>query len=138
MKTRIVRIAFLGLAALVMLVVTLVLTVDFGRFKPQIEAIVSNALQRDFVIAGSLNIDIGRTIMVVAENVQLEGTRWSTGALASVGKLVVAIDAGSLLGDTAVIEWLEIEGLNIALEENAAGDNNWTFPSAVADTTSSD
>ena len=131
MTIRIARIASLILAMVFVLVVTLVLVIDLGRFKPQIESLVTDALEREFVITGPLNIDLGGTIMVAAEGIQLEGSQWGVDPLVTIGRLVVAIDSGSLFDDMVVVDWLEIEGLAVVLEENAAGEDNWTFPSTA-------
>ena len=128
MKVRIVRIALLSLLAIVVVAVSLVLTVDFGRFKPQIESAVSDAIQREFEIAGPLNIDLGGTISVSAQNIRIDGAEWGSGDLLEIGRLAVSIDTWSLLSGPVTIDLLEVERLAVILEENEAGENNWTFP----------
>jgi uncharacterized protein involved in outer membrane biogenesis len=49
-----------------------IFTVDLGRFKPQVESLVSDQLGRDLKIVGTLHVSVGEDIQVIAEDIRLD------------------------------------------------------------------
>ena len=58
------------LIALVVIAIVLLTTVDLGRFKSNFEQIVTEATGREFVIGGQIDLNVGDTIDLVAEDVR--------------------------------------------------------------------
>ena len=110
------------------LLLALALTVDLGRFDSRIEAIVSTLLDREFRADGPLSISIGRTIDVSARDVYLASVGWDAAAPMLVARRIEAtIRTASILKGPIRFEHIEIEGLQLRLVSNEAGDVNWDF-----------
>jgi len=132
MKVRIARYAIISLLGVLVFAIALVLTLDFGRFKGDAEAWVSNLLQREFTIDGPLHLRIGRTIVFSAADVKLASADWSSvPTLASFRRIEARVDTWSLISGPIRLESLTLDGLRVNLEENKSGDNNWTFDQSV-------
>ena len=128
MKVRIALYALISLVAILATALTVVLTMDFGRFKDDAEVFVSELLQREIRIAGPLHLTLGRTIDFSAEDVKLASTAWtSVPTLVSVRRFEGSIDAMSLLNGPIRIESFTLDGLRANLEENELDENNWAF-----------
>lgn len=127
---RVVRYSFLGILALLAIVIVLLLTVDLGRLKGTTENLLSNLFGREFTINGEFRVELGRHIYVVAADVRLANADWSANEdFASIGRLEGTIDAWSLFSFPLLIESLRIENTRVDLERTNSGDNNWTlFP----------
>ena len=129
MRTALYIFAFMiGLTAAAIL---LVFHLDFGRFKPQAEALLTDILGRPLVIAGPMHftLDLDRGIEISAVNVKLAGSAWSSEPdLASLRELNLRVDIYSLLFDEPVrIEALSVDGLKINLERDSEGSDNWSL-----------
>ena len=82
--------------ALIGIAIILLLTIDLGRFKGNIEDYVSKATGRAFVIAGQFQPSVGRTVDLVAEDVQLANADWGiAGNILELERVVVSIDTWS-------------------------------------------
>ena len=131
---RIAMYALLGLAAILVVAVIVVLTIDLGRFKPNIENLVSDLTGREFSIEGTFEPSVGRQIHLVAEDVKLAATDWSEyKELVSVRRLEVSVDTWSLISGPIRVETVVVDGLRVHLEKNDDGVNNWTFPGGADD-----
>jgi len=128
MTSRIARLALISLIAIIVLAIALVFMLDFGRFKGRIETAVSDALGRDFVIAGPLHATVGGSIEVRASDIRLAATDWSSEQqLIEVGSAEASIETWSLVSGPIKIERLVIEHVRANLEVNLAGEANWAF-----------
>ena len=107
---------------------------DLGRFKPQIETSVSQALGREFRIAGELKPKVLPRLSIVAAGITLANADWGAPApMVEVGQVRGEIRLWSLLFGPITIENLELRDVAILLEQNAAGDGNWAIaPSDAA------
>jgi uncharacterized protein involved in outer membrane biogenesis len=125
---RVVRYSFLGILALLAIVIVLLLTVDLGRLKGTTENILSDLLGRELTINGEFRLELGRHIRVVAEDVRLANADWgAVDDFASVGHLEGTIDAWSLFGSPILIESLRIENARVHLESTNSGASNWAL-----------
>jgi len=114
--------------AIVAIIISVALTIDFGLFKGNAEALVSELLDREFVIDGPLHLTLGRTVDLSAEGIRLASTGWSSDPqLASVRRIEASVNTWSLISGPIIIESLAIDGVRINLEHNAEGQKNWTF-----------
>ncbi len=133
MSSRIVRIALIAPLALLIVAALLVMLLDFGRFKGQIEAFVSDALSRQFAISGPLHVRLGRAIEIEASEIHLAAPEWSADAgLLDVGRLEASIDTWSLFGGPVEITRLVVADARVNLEVDSAGERNWSLPTPGA------
>jgi len=68
--TRWILISDSAVVVLIGTALLLLLTVDLGRFKSNFEQIVTEATGREFVIGGQIDLNVGDTIDLVAEDVR--------------------------------------------------------------------
>jgi hypothetical protein len=131
---RIAMYALLGITAILVVAVIVVLTIDLGRFKPNVENLVSDLTGREFAIEGTFEPSLGRQIHLVAEDVKLAATDWSEyKELVSVRRIEVTVDTWSLISGPIRVETVVADGLRVHLEKNDDGVNNWTFPGGADD-----
>ena len=117
--------ALLGLASLC---VIWLFTTNLGVFKPQIEQLVSERIGRDFSINGELNIHLGRSLDVSAENIVLENADWAgEPAMVSVGRLSVRVDLWSIYAGPIVVELIDIDDMALNLVNSETDEKNWEF-----------
>ena len=125
---KIVLIGVVVLLAAIAILVAVLFTVDLGRFKPQVEAFVSDQLGRQFRIQGLFQPSLGRQIHVVAKGVELANPEWAgEDALLRIQKLDVTLDAWSLVDGLILIENIALDDIAIHLEQDDGGLNNWTL-----------
>ncbi|MGI9237674.1 MAG: AsmA family protein [Woeseiaceae bacterium] len=110
-------------------VVVLLLTIDLGRFKGDLEDYVSDATGRDFVIEGPFEPSVGETIDIMAEGVRLANADWGTSAnILELQRVFVSVDTWSLFSGPIDILNLEVEGLTLHVEENPdTQQSSWSF-----------
>ncbi len=101
---------------------------DLSRYRPQVEALVSSALGRDFRITGELKLKALPNPSVVAEGVTLANAEWGAPTpMVTIGKVSAEVGLWSLLSGPIRIKWLELRDVAVLLEQNAAGQANWAF-----------
>src|SRR5262245_50244084 len=114
---------------LVVVIAGLVLYLTFGdlsRFKPYVEAAVSQATGCEFKITGEFKPKVLPRPSLVAEGVTLANADWGTPTpMISVGRASVEVGLWSLVSGPIRIKKLELQDVAILLEENAAGARNW-------------
>jgi uncharacterized protein involved in outer membrane biogenesis len=116
------------LIALVVALIAVVLTIDLGRFKPEVESLASDLVGREIRIDGELSPSLGAEIRVVAGGVRIVNPEWAADDdLLRAGKLDVSLDLRSLLSGRYLLNNIEIDDLVVALEQNEDGANNWTL-----------
>lgn len=127
-RSRIIALISGAMFLLLALLVVLLFSIDLGRFKHRVEPMVSDILGREFTIDGPLHLNLGSRIELSAEKVRLAGTPWSSEPqLASIERLEATVELRSLFSGPVMIERLRVDGIRLNLEENEAGNNNWTF-----------
>jgi len=119
----------LGIVAAVILVaVVVVTTVDFGRFNHQIANYASDYLGRSIAF-DQVSITIGTEIRVAANGIRLASTDWSTERdLLSVDHVAVVIDTLSIFSQEVVVEDLTVKGVRAHLVQDSDGRDNYTLP----------
>ena len=123
-----------GIAALLLIAIVLLLTVDFGRFKNQIESAVTNALERELRIEGPLHARLGRNIEIYAERASLANPDGSTEPyFVTAERLDISINTWSLIRDPLVINRADAEGIEMNLEVNEDGSASWEFEGLVTE-----
>ena len=125
------RISLIGVGvflAVIVIVVVLLFTMDLGRFKPQVETLISDQLGRRIHIDGIFQPSLGREIRIIAEDIRLENPDWAAGeSLVHAQRLDVSVDTRELLSGRILLTNLELDEIVIRLEQDETGSNNWTF-----------
>ena len=122
-----------GVGAVILLsavaVVIAFFTVDPNTLKPYAERAISQALGRPFKIGGSLEIERGWTIKIVAHDVHIGNAAWSDRKdMASIDTVQASLDLWDLLTKQQVTIPEIVLGHPVAvLERNAKGETNWQF-----------
>ena len=87
-------------------------------------------LGRTVRIDGDMTLRLGRSVAISASDVHLANAAWGSRAdMAAAAQVVVVVDAVSLLSrsPTLIINQIRVDGLDLLLERNADGDDNWRF-----------
>jgi len=128
-QARRILIAISVVVAIFTLAVVLLVTIDLGRFKGNVENYVSEKTGRQLVIAGAFQPSIGRTVDLVAEDVTLSNAEWGTAEnILELQRVVVSVDTWSLISGPIEVLNLEVEGLNINVERNPeTRRHSWSF-----------
>lgn len=144
-KSRPLNILLAVLGFLVLLLVALVifiLTFDWNRARPYINAKVSESIGREFAINGDLKVRFKQgnpdeagwrryvpRPLVSARDVHIANPAWTKSGpqLVNVNDIVVGIHLLPLLHKEARISELAVRGLAVAAERRADGSNTWTF-----------
>jgi hypothetical protein len=125
---RIARNILISFAALLVVSLILLLTIDLGRFKATTENLVSDVLGRDFTIGGEFQVHLGRQIYVLAEDVRLADAAWSSNEVfAQIDRFEVSINTWSLISAPLKVEKLRVENVRVNLLSSETGQDNWVF-----------
>jgi uncharacterized protein involved in outer membrane biogenesis len=101
---------------------------DLSPYRPQVEALVSSALGRDFRIMGELKLKALPNPSVTAEGVTLANAEWGAPTpMVAIGRVSAEVGLWSLVSGPIRIRWLELRDVAVLLEQNAAGKANWAF-----------
>ena len=89
---------------------------------------LSAQLGRKLVVDGGLRVEVGRVTRLRATGLRLANVPWGGRRdMLLARSVVIEIDTRSLLRDTVIVRRLTVEALDLLLERNASGQNNWTF-----------
>lgn len=120
------------LAVILAVGILLLSVIDFGRFQPDIEAVVQEATGRDFRINGEFRVKVLPAPSVLAEDVTLANASWgSEPELLRVGHFSARIGLWSLLFRPVVIHDLQLRDVDVLLETNADDEANWDMGGPV-------
>lgn len=107
---------------------TLLFAAAQGYLSRSVTRLIGEKLGRELHADGGLRIGFGRVIHVTAMGVRLANAAWATPEdMLRAGRVDVEIDAGSLFRDTVIVRELTADGVELNLQRNAKGENNWTF-----------
>jgi uncharacterized protein involved in outer membrane biogenesis len=120
-----------GIAALCVLLVSLLFFVDVNLYRDRIEQHVSTAFGRDVILQGPLSLEPSLTPRFVVNGLKITNPDWASRPfLATVDKFDIRVNLLPLLrGDLEVVS-LEFHGVDLLLEKTAEGANNFTFASS--------
>jgi AsmA protein len=129
-----IGVAALALALLVVLaVLALVWFVDPNAWRARIAQSASAALGRQVQLGGDLHWNIGRNIAIASEGGSIANAAgFDATPFAQWQRMRFGLNARALLGKRVVIDQLAIDGLQVHLQRNVAGDGNWIFTPANA------
>jgi hypothetical protein len=118
------------IALLVTLVLlgALALAWDWNWFKGPIERRVATATGREFRIDGALDVDLGRIVIVRAEDLSLANARWALAPeMARADLLRVEVPFWPLLRGERTLRRVDVVRPTLLLERNRKGLANWEF-----------
>ena len=117
------------LAALILIVgilMLLAIPIDLSMARERVEALASNALKRPFRIEGSLTLFPTLPPALQVEAVRIGNTAgWPDFDLLKLQRARIRLAVFPLLFDKVQIDEITVEGLELRLETNAAGEANW-------------
>ena len=126
--------ALAGIFAVLVILVSLLVTVDFGMFKGRIETFVTDLLQRELRIDGTFHADLGMSIDVYAEDVFFANPGWADEpAFVSARKIDVSVDTWSLFNWPIRFNRAEIQGVDVNIRFSGDGRASWTFDKFAKD-----
>jgi uncharacterized protein involved in outer membrane biogenesis len=121
---------FAMLALVFITAVGVVLSVETRAAKDALTGWASRQIGRSLAIDGALRIEPGRTLRLVAQDLRLANVSWGARAdMLRAGRLLVEIDAWSLVDQPVIVRRIEVDGLDLLLERDAEGQDNWSFGS---------
>jgi AsmA protein len=129
-----------GIAALALLAVLALAALwwllDPNDFRSQIQARAGAAIGREVQLTGKLRWELGWQIFIVSEGGAVANAAgFGPEPLASWSQVRLGVAARPLLDRRVLIDRIDIEGLNLNLQRNAQGQDNWTLRLADADST---
>jgi len=118
----------------IVLVATVVATVvtlssmDFNRFKADVERLAEDATGRELTIEGDLNLAISLSPSLNVSGVTLGNAAWGEPQLMFVLKnLQAKVDLVSLLSGQIDVDYIVLDGLSLVLQSDGKGRANWEF-----------
>lgn len=125
---KIIFIVLIGLGLLAVVAFAALMFVDPSIFRNQIETSASATLGRKFQIAGPIRLERSLRPRIIVEDITIGNPNWATGAhFATAGKVGLQVELLPLLrGDLRVLD-VAFSGVNLYIEENTDGANNYTF-----------
>ena len=115
-------------AALILAVLAVAISAANGYLTQPLTHLLSAKLGRQLQVDGGLRIYFGRNTRIRAAGVRLANVPWGARReMLLASELEVDIATVSLLRDTVIVPRLQVRGLDVQLERNAEGLNNWTF-----------
>jgi uncharacterized protein involved in outer membrane biogenesis len=111
-------------------IIALLLLVDVNLYRDRIEQHVSNAFGRKVILEGELGLEPSLTPRFVVNGIRIANPDWASRPhLATVDKFDIRVGLLPLLQGELKILSLEFHGVDLLLEKNASGENNFTFDS---------
>ncbi len=118
----------IALLVTLVLLLALALAWDWNWFRGPIERRVSAATGREFRIAGPLDVDFGRIIIVRVEDLSLANAPWSlTPEMARADLLRMEIPFWPLLRGERTLRRVDVVQPALLLERTGKGAANWQF-----------
>jgi AsmA protein len=132
MKT-IFKVFAVGIVLIIIAIAGFVYTFDPNKYKEEITDVAEAVTGRSIRIAGDMGISLYPWIGVKIHDVSIENPAgFSNKPFATIGQFDVSIEILPLLEKRLVIDKLVLHHLDVGLEKNLDGENNWTRASDVA------
>jgi uncharacterized protein involved in outer membrane biogenesis len=133
--TRLLAIAAIALLILIAGTAGYLLFADLSQLKRPFLALLSDLIDRELIIDGAFELDLGRQFRVSGVGVRLANTEWSErGDMLTSDALSLEIETLSLLpGRPLIINRLEARGVSLILEHDIDDRSNWRFGSDSTD-----
>jgi len=125
---RIIVIAALLIAALMVTGYAILESYDFNNYKPKIAQAVKEATGRELKIDGDIKVKLGLSPCVLVEDISFQNAPWgSRSELAKIKCLKVQVALFPLIKGTIEVKRLTLEEPDILLETDLSGKSNLEF-----------
>ena len=115
----------LMIATVVALVVVLT-SMDYGRYKAELDKMVQDATGREFTIAGDLDLALSLTPKLTVTDVTFANAPWAGDKpMMTLNRLNAQVALRPLLSGRLEIDFIELDGLDLVLQTDGAGKANW-------------
>lgn len=126
---KILSIAGLSLAILLVSGVVYLGTADLGRHREWIEAIASHRIGRALSIEGEFHLRLGRVVRVSADRIRLANTAWGMRPnMLELDQMALRIDLWSLFSRPVRVRSLSVGAARLSLERDEQFQANWVLP----------
>ncbi len=120
--------ASVGIVALAVAGIAILKTIDINQHKVAIADRVKAATGRDLVLGGDMELDISLQPVLVLKDVGFANPPgMSRPVMATLQRLEARVELLALLKGIIRVNYIVLEGLDIQLERNAAGLENWVL-----------
>ncbi len=114
----------------------------FGRqiVRDEMSSWLTTRLARPVRIEGEVTLLLGRSLQISASDVHIANVAWGSRTdMLEASRVMVDVDAPSLLkrSPTLIVNEMRVDGLDLLLERNADGDDNWRFDTRPSQSESS-
>jgi uncharacterized protein involved in outer membrane biogenesis len=124
---------FAGLAGLVVLAFIVLQLISDEQYKKWIVGAAASATGRELAIDGPFELNIGSRVGLLASNVRFANAPWASREdMATIERLFVELRLLPLIKGVLDVT-VELDGPDIQLETNEAGQGNWAFGSKEAE-----
>ena len=115
-------------AAIVVIGIIFLFVYDFGSYKPEVEAVASDATGRDFRINGELSIKVLPSPTIRMTDATLANAEWADDpSMLEISEMSVKVGLWSLLSGPILIKDFQLHDVVARLETNEAGETNTDF-----------
>lgn len=129
---KIIKILGAVIGAIVVIAVLFLSLTDFSKYKPDIEAAVTEATGREFRINGDLQIKPLPSPFVQMEGVTLANAPWAAGtSMVEVGHVSARVGLWSLLFKPIVVHDFQLRDVTVLVETSENDESNLDFDNAA-------
>lgn len=113
--------------------VAILSSMDFNRFKADVEKMAEAATGRELTIKGDLKLDISLSPSLNVSGVTMAGAAWGEQKpMMVLSNLQAKVDLLSLLSGQIDIDYIVLDGLVLVLQTDGKGRANWEFETKKA------
>jgi len=103
-------------------------SMDYGRYKDDLDKMVQDATGRELTIAGDLDLALSLTPKLTVTDVTFANASWAGDRpMMTLNRLNAQVALRPLLSGRLEIDFIELDGLDLVLQTDGAGKANWEF-----------
>jgi len=104
-------------------------SLDYGRYKADLDKMVQDATGREFTIGGDLDLALSLKPKLTVTDVSFANADWATSdqPMMTLKRLDAQVALKPLLSGRLEIDFIELDGLDLVLQTDGAGKANWEF-----------
>jgi len=117
--------------AIAVAIVSVLSSMDYGRFKGDLSKMVYDATGRELTIAGDLQLALSLTPKLTVTGVSLANAPWAGKTpMVQLQRLDAQVALKPLLSGRLEVDFIELVGLDFTLQTDGKGKANWEFTPA--------
>ena len=124
-------VAWVGVALIVALAAAAYVALnryDYNKLKPRIAHMVAEATGRELTLGGEVGLHFGFSSSLVIEDVALANATWASDPhMITARRIEIGIRLLPLLFGDIALKRLTLDGVDVVLEMNKAGQRSWEF-----------